>query len=182
MPRLRGSFALAQRLTASLKTGIAKHCPVNKGMQAHSALKLLVVALGALPSIATAGGPVLAAGRWDVTSTVADIAIPGAPGFILRMMRGKSKAEHKRLPPAQGVEALLVPDPKAGCRVDSQRIADGRYAQALTCPQKRGEPMQIARAGTYDGNGFVGQATVTGTTPKGAMRIVLNQRAARIGN
>ncbi|MEG8042576.1 DUF3617 family protein [Sphingomonas sp. LR59] len=113
---------------------------------------------------------------------MADIAIPGAPGFILRMMRGKSKAEHKRLPRAQGVEALLVPDPKAGCRVDSQRIADGRYAQALTCPQKRGEPMQIARAGTYDGNGFVGQATVTGTTPKGAMRIVLNQRAARIGN
>lgn len=155
--------------------------PAPKSL-APSRVTALGLALVLLPSAAVASGPVLVAGRWDVTSTVTDIAVPGAPGFILRMMRGKSKAEHKRLPAAQGVEALLVPDPKARCRVESQRVADGRYAQTLSCPQTRGEPMQIVRAGSYDGTGFVGQATVTGTTPKGAMRIVLSQRAARIGD
>ena len=165
-----------------IRTGILKDRPLNRDMSISHAPKYIVLALALAPSVATANGPMLAAGRWDVTSTVADLSIPGAPGFIVRMMRGKSKAEHKRLPAAQGVEALLVPDPKARCRVDSQRIAGGRYTQALTCPQKRGEPMRIARDGTYDGSGFVRQATVTGTTPKGAMRIVLNQRAARVGD
>lgn len=135
-----------------------------------------------VPSVMMANVQTVAAGRWDVTSTVVELSVPGVPSFLVRMMRGKSKAERKQLAAGQGIEALLVPDPKAACRVDSQRVADGRYAQALTCPQKRGEPMHIARAGTYDGSGFVGVATVTGVTPKGAMKIVLNQRAARIGD
>ncbi|MGI4949333.1 MAG: DUF3617 domain-containing protein, partial [Janthinobacterium lividum] len=101
-----------------------------------------------------------------MNSTVVDLAVPGVPGFIQHMMRGKSKAEHKRLAAGQSVEALLAPDPKAGCRIDDQRIADGHYTQALTCPQKRGEPMRITRDGTYDASGFVGRATVKGTTPK----------------
>lgn len=121
-------------------------------------------------------------GDWDVTSKVVDLAMPGIPGFVVRMMRGKSKAERKRVVAGQGIEALLAPDPKAQCRIDSQRIADGRYAQALRCPQKHGEPMHISRMGTYDATGFVGQATVTGTTPKGAVRIVLEQRASQVGN
>ena len=120
-------------------------------------------------------------GAWDVTSTVSELSIPGVPGFLQRMARGRSKAEHKRLAAGEGVDALLAPDPKARCRVDSQVVADGRYAQALTCPQKKGDPVHIARAGTYDAAGFAGRATVTGTTPKGALRISLDQRASRVG-
>lgn len=120
------------------------------------------------------------AGPWDVTSTVVELTVPGVPEFLQRLARGRSKAERKSVPAGRGVEALLVPDPKARCTVVSQRIADGRYAQVLSCPQKRGEPMHVARAGTYNATGFVGRATVTGNTAKGAMRIVLEQRAARI--
>ncbi|MES3152823.1 DUF3617 domain-containing protein [Sphingomonas faeni] len=133
-------------------------------------------------SVATASALPIAPGRWDVTSTVAELSVPGVPGFMVRMMRGKSKAEHKRVTPGQGIEALLAPDPKAQCRVDSQQIANGHYSQALTCPQKRGEPLHISRAGTFDRTGFAGNATVVGTSPKGAMRIVLNQRATRVGD
>ncbi len=75
---------------------------------------------------------------------------------------------------------LLQPDPKARCVVDSQRIANGRYAQALSCPQKQGEPLRITRSGTYDSSGFSGQATVTGVTSRGDLRIILNQRAGRV--
>jgi len=141
--------------------------------------RLLAAALVLLPAAAEAQS--LQPGAWDVTSKVVDLTVPGVPGFLARMARGKSKAEHKRLAAGQSVEALLAPDPKARCRVDSQRVADGRYAQALTCPQKKGEPMHIMRAGTYDATGFVGRATVAGTTPKGQMNIVLDQRAARVG-
>jgi hypothetical protein len=148
--------------------------------------KYFVAALIAFPSVTTVAAAstvqAVPAGRWDVTSTVVEMTIPGVPGFLVRMMRGKSKAEHKRVSAGQGVEVLFVPDPKAKCRVDSQRVADGRYAQTLSCPQKQREPLHIVRTGTYDGTGFVGQAMVTGTTPKGAMKIVLNQRAARIGD
>ena len=135
-----------------------------------------------LATATSAQAQTVATGRWDVTSTVTELDVPGVPGFLVRMMRGKSKAEHKRLAAGQGIEALIAPDPKAQCRVESQRIADGRYAQSLTCPQKRGEPMRIARSGTYSATGFVGVATVAGTTPKGPLRIVLAQRATRIGN
>ncbi|WP_082453140.1 DUF3617 domain-containing protein [Sphingomonas sp. Leaf208] len=132
--------------------------------------------------VAAASAQVVVPGRWDVTSTVVELSVPGVPGFLVRMMRGKSKAEHKRVAMGQGIEQLLLPDQKAQCRVESQHVADGRYAQMLSCPQKRGEPLHIVRTGTYDRSGFMGDAIVTGVTPKGAMKIVLKQRAARIGD
>ena len=98
---------------------------------------------------AAASSQVIQPGAWDVTSKVVDLTVPGMPGFIARMVRGKSRAEHKRVIAGQGVEALLAPDPKARCRVDGERIANGRYEQALTCPQKTGDPLHIPRAGTY---------------------------------
>lgn len=121
-------------------------------------------------------------GAWNVTSTIVELSVPGVPGFLQRLARGRAKAEHKHLVAGQGLEALLEPDPKAKCRVESQSIAAGRYAQALSCPQKRGEPLRIGRTGTYDGSGFAGRATVTGTTPGGALRIAFDQRAARVGS
>ncbi len=118
--------------------------------------------------------------KWDVTSTVVDLAVPGAPKFLLRMAKGKSRAEHKCLPAGSTVAALLTPDPKAQCRIDSQQIADGRYVQALSCPQRRGEPMKINRFGTYDASGFTGRAEMTGQAAKGVMHVVLDQRATRV--
>jgi hypothetical protein len=142
----------------------------------------LVAALIVLPSAAIAGDQALAPGNWEVTSTTVEMSVPGMPGFLARMMQGKSKTEHKRLSADQGVEALIAPDPKARCRIDVQHVANGKYDQVLTCPQKRGEPVRVTRAGIYDKMGFVGRATVTGTTSKGPMRIVLTQRAARVGD
>ena len=140
---------------------------------------LLAIMLTVIPSLAAAQA--VSPGAWDVTSTVVELSVPGVPGFLQRMARGKAKAEHKRLSTGQGVAELLAPDAKAKCRVDSQSIAEGRYAQGLTCPQKRGEPVRIVRTGTYDATGFAGRAIGTGTTPKGALRIALDQRAARVG-
>jgi hypothetical protein len=142
---------------------------------------LLLCALTLALCPAAASAQALPPGAWDVTSTVVEFAMPGVPGFVARMIRGRSKSEHKRLATDQGVEALLAPDPKARCHIDSQHIGGGQYTQALTCPQKQGEPMHIARAGTYDAAGFAGRATVAGTTPKGPLHIVLDQRAARTG-
>ena len=127
------------------------------------------------------GPPYVAPGAWDVVSRVVDITVPGVPGFLVRMACGRSKAEHKRVEQGQRVDALLAPDPKARCRIESQSVADGRYAQTLACPQKKGAPLLIMRSGSYDALGFAGQAIVTGTTPKGALRIILDQRASRIG-
>ena len=139
-----------------------------------------LLALAVLSMSVAAAAQTLQPGDWDVRSTVVQLAVPGVPGFLQRMARGRSKAERKRLAVGQGVEALLAPDPKANCRVESQRVADGRYSQTLLCPQKKGEPMRVSRAGTYDGSGFAGRATVSGTTPKGPITIVLDQRAARL--
>jgi hypothetical protein len=141
---------------------------------------MTLAAVCVLPGIAAAQS--IAPGRWDVTSTAVDLEIPGAPGFLLRMMKGKSKIEHKCIAPEQaraGVAALLTPDPKAKCRVDSVRIEGGHYAQLLSCPQKNGPPLKISRRGTYDAAGFAGGLDLDGTTPKGAMRIRLDQRAVR---
>jgi hypothetical protein len=117
--------------------------------------------------------------RWAVTSTVVDLTVPGTPGFLLKMAKGKSRTEHKCVPAGHSMAALLEPDPKSQCRVDSQQFADGRYTQALTCTQRSGEPMKASRVGTYDANGFAGRLEMTGQSPKGAVRMVLDQRAAR---
>lgn len=140
---------------------------------------ILAAAIVAQPVSAPA--PVVQPSAWKVASTVVDLAVPGIPHFLVRMARGKTKAERKSIAAGEGIDALLAPDPKARCRIESQRIAEGRYAQTLACPQKEGAPMIIVRTGGYDATGFAGQAVVTGTTPKGALRIVLAQRATRIG-
>lgn len=141
--------------------------------------KYLMLMLAGLSTNATAQA--VQPGDWDVTSKVVDLTLPGVPGFLVRMMKGKSKAERKHPSSGQGMETLLMPDPKARCRIDSQRVADGHYTQSLSCPQKKGDWMRISRTGTYDTAGFTGRATVTGTTPKGALNIVLDQRAAHVG-
>lgn len=138
-------------------------------------LPLLLLA----PGIAAAQA--IPPGRWDVVSTVVDLVVPGAPGFIVRMMKGRSKTEHKCVTPDQaqaGVAVLLTPDPKARCRIDSQQIGAGRFAQTVSCPQKGGAPMQISRSGTYDATGFAGQLRMAGATPKGAFSGTISQRAS----
>ena len=148
------------------------------GIEGRMRMKSLAVVLLACSTggLAQSSAPV----RWDVTSTVVDLTVPGAPGFMLRMAKGKSRAEKKCVPAGQNIAAVLAPDPKAKCRVDSQQVADGRYSQVLSCPQRKGAPMRITRSGTYDTTGFTGRADMMGQTPKGPMKIALTQRAARV--
>lgn len=131
----------------------------------------------------TGDAQAIAPGRWDVVSTAVDLVVPGTPGFMLRMMKGRSRTEQKCVAPAAaqgGIAALLVPDPKSNCRVDRVQIAGGRYSQALTCPQKKGGPMQITRSGTYGADGFSGRLQMNGQTPKGALAITIDQTARHV--
>lgn len=146
-------------------------------MRSYLTLALVVLVPGG------ASAESIAPGRWDIVSTAVDLVIPGAPGFVLRMMKGRSKIERKCVAPASaqtGVAALLAPDPKANCRVDSMQVGGGRYNQALTCPQKKGGTMQIVRSGTYDADGFTGRLKMAGQTPKGPMAITIDQSARHV--
>lgn len=130
-----------------------------------------------LPAAAPAQSP--AAGAWQIKSTVVELDVAGLPGFVQHMAKGHASTERKCLPPNQSFAVLLAPDPKAQCRIDRAVIADGRYTQTLTCPQKQGTPTTVVRTGTYDGGGFTGRVSLTGSTSKGPMRITLDQRAVR---
>lgn len=171
LPPAWASVALPQ-----VRQSVAYPAQVRKRL---NMIKYLLLALATLSD--TAAAQVMQPGDWDVTSKVVDITVPGVPGFLVRMMKGKSKAERKRLSSGQGIETLLAPDPKAQCRIDSQHVVGGRYTQTLSCPQKKGDWMRINRTGTYDATGFTGRATVNGTTPKGILNIVLDQRASYVG-
>lgn len=171
--------ARSERTRSPIATSSAGCAIDMPGVQCAAMIKILSFAALATVS-AEAPAQSIAPGRWDVTSTTVDLEIPGAPGFLLRMMKGRSKTERKCVAPEQartGVAAILVPDPKAQCRVDSLRIENGQYAQLLSCPQKKGAPLKLTRDGTYDATGFAGRVEVVGTTSRGAMRITLAQRA-----
>lgn len=130
----------------------------------------------------TAVAQAIQPGNWDVKATAIELVVPGTPGFLLRMMKGKSKIEHKCVTPDQaiaGISALLVPDPKSLCRVESSVVADGRIAQAMMCPQKGGGTLRAIRSGSYTETGFTARLTMAGQTPKGATRIVVDQAAVR---
>lgn len=140
--------------------------------------RYILFALVLVPGMAAAQA--IEPGRWDVVSTAVELVVPGTPGFLLRMMKGRSKTEHKCVVPAAaqtGVGALLTPDPKAQCHVDSLHIGDGRYAQTLTCPQKKGDPMHIMRSGTYTAAGFSGRMKMAGPTSKGPLAVTIDQSA-----
>ncbi|MGW8281601.1 hypothetical protein ACWGK7_19185 (plasmid) [Sphingomonas aurantiaca] len=69
-----------------------------------------------------------------MTSKAVDLTVPGVPGFILQMMKGKSRAERKHLSSWLGIEGLLMRAP----RIDGQCVADGRYTQTLKLLAKEG--------------------------------------------
>ena len=127
-------------------------------------------------------------GNWDVKSTAVELVVPGTPGFVLRMMKGRSKTEHKCLAPEQartGPAGLFAPDPKAKCSVERSSVAGGRVDQVMMCPQKKGDPVRVTRTGTYNGASFTARLIMSGQTPKGPSRIVVDQigthTAARCG-
>ena len=64
--------------------------------------------------------------------------------------------------------------------MDGLQLGAGRYSQTLTCPQKKGAPIQISRSGSYDAAGFTGRLTMAGQTPKGAMAITVDQSARHV--
>ncbi|WP_454884952.1 DUF3617 domain-containing protein [Sphingomonas oryzagri] len=155
---------------------LARRSPTAQAWRMHKAVFLVLLSL---PGTLVAQS--IQTGRWDVTSTAVDLVIPGAPAFPVRMMKGKSKSERKCISSelaSTGVAVLLAPDPKAQCHIDAQQIAGGRYSQALTCPQKQGPPIRITRTGTYDASGFAGRLDMSGQTPKGAIHMTLDQKAA----
>lgn len=123
-------------------------------------------------------------GNWDVKSTAVELVIPGTSGFMLKMMKGRSKTEHKCLLPDQaraGPGALFVPDPKSKCAVERSQIAGGHIDQIMMCPQKKGPPIRATRTGTYSTAGFTARLTMAGETPKGPMRVVIDQTASHTG-
>lgn len=130
-------------------------------------MKRALFSLILLPAAASA--QVIQPGQWEVQSTAVDLSIPGAPAFLLRMAKGKSRTERKCVSPEQarrGMAALLVPDPKSKCRVDGEQVAGGRYAQTLTCPQRDGRPMQVTRTGSHDVASFAGRLVMAGKKKK----------------
>lgn len=121
-------------------------------------------------------------GNWDLKSTAVELVIPGTPGFMLKMMKGRSKTEHKCLLPDHaraGPGALFTPDPKAKCTVERSQIAGGHIDQVMMCPQKKGPPVRATRTGTYSATGVTARLTMAGETPKGPMRVIIDQTASR---
>ncbi|TVV74760.1 DUF3617 domain-containing protein [Sphingomonas solaris] len=121
-------------------------------------------------------------GNWDVTSKSVELVVPGAPGFLLRMMRGKSKTEHKCLPVAEarnGVATLLAPKPEAKCTIERSVIAGGHIDHVMACPQKKGPPLHVSSVGSYATTTFNVRTTMTGQTDKGPLRIVADPAAVR---
>ena len=145
-----------------------------------------LAAAALLPLLAPAAvhAQAIAPGRWDVTSRAVDLVIPGTPGFLLSMARGKSRTERKCLTPDQaatGIAALLVPKAQAKCTVQRAVVAGGRIDHAMLCPQKGGAPLGVTRTGSYTPAGFTLRMTMAGTGPKGPMRIVADQTAVHAG-
>ena len=141
----------------------------------------LLLLLAPLPVAAQSVTP----GGWDVTSTATDLVVPGTPDFILRMAKGHSKTVHKCLTPEQahaGAAALFAPDPKNKCTVQQSTVANGHVDQVMMCPQKTGDPARAVRTGTYDATKFTARLTMSRQSPKGPVRIVLDQAGTSTGS
>ena len=140
-----------------------------------------LLAAAALPILLAAATPV-PAGRYDVTFRVSDVGADGVPSFLLRMAKGRTRTERKCVPSGEGGPAVLIaPDAKAKCRVDRQTIANGRFEQQFTCPQKDGRTTTAVRNGAFTPTGYTASLVITGTTPKGKLRLTGEQTARYAG-
>ena len=153
-----------------------KPCLLTSFTAKHLMIRLSFLLLAFMPSALTAQA--VSPGNWDVKSTAVELVVPGTPGFMLRMMKGRSKTDYKCLVPEQartGAAALFSPDPKAKCIIERSSVAGGHVDQVMMCPQKKGDPVRVTRTGTYNGTSFTARLIMSGQTPKGPSRIVVDQ-------
>ncbi len=143
-------------------------------------ISLLAIAIAFAAQPGATVTPPVQAGAWDVRSKVVDLAIPGVPASSSYgagqeqggAQAGRGGAGYRGA--ARTRPQGAVPDREPDRRRWSLRADAGLSAEEGHADAHR--PL-----GSYSATGFVGQAIVTGTTPKGALRIVLDQQASRVG-
>ena len=97
---------------------------------------------------AAASAQSIAPGRWDIVSTAVDLVIPGAPGFLLKMMKGRSKTEHKCVTPVSAETGTATAPHTTATAEQRQQLNSllAQFGKATDAKKKVLAATQVARS------------------------------------
>lgn len=144
-------------------------------------MRFLLLALLASP----APGQSLQPGEWRWTGRVTSADIPGAPGFLLRMMTSRTQRGKLCLTPDQAANnpQALFDKSKGQCRYTRFNLAGGKMEAQLACSGGRmGQATTIVTTGSYTATSYATSSVITGETRKGEpIRMTAEGAGARSG-
>ncbi len=145
-------------------------------------VSLTVAALGAalLPAVSAGQGSGMSAGKYQITTTIVSVDMPGAPPQVAQMMAGRPMSSTICITPEQAAKGQVGAPPQAkDCTAVKASVVGGHLESQMTCTMN-GSTVTVTNSGTYTGDGFDinGKMVMTGKT---AMTQTTKVSAKRVG-
>lgn len=138
----------------------------------------------AVASKVAASGIRLDPGRWEATSQVEKIDMPGITPQVREMMnKSMSKTSFAScLTPAQAAkpEAGFFQNKGDNCKFNSFSMENGKIDGVLVCSGAQ-QKQTMTMSGTYSPDAYSMHIEINGDTPRGAMSMAVSTSAKQVG-
>ena len=140
-------------------------------------LLVLGLALG-LAGAASAESPVTP-GKWQTTTTVESMVMPGMPADMSKRMAGKPMSATMCITPQRAAAGPrdVIGKTNGACRYRSFVATAGRITAVMECKSGSGGPMTIAIDGSYSPTAYTIRSRMSG----GAMQSTSRTTGKRLG-
>ena len=125
---------------------------------------IAVVSLAVSPAISLGQGSIMQPGKWEISSTVVSVNMPGAPPQVAQMMTGKTNTISQCITPDMVSKGETAPT-RPGCTVTHTPFGIGPVTSKVVCKTDSGT-MTATSTGTYSPTSFnaTGKMEMTGKT------------------
>ena len=141
---------------------------------------LLLIGFVAAGASTVAFAQMVRPGKWQTTSTITAVDMPGAPPQVAAMMKGRPTTVTSCVTPEQAAKdprALMGAD--KSCKVQNYSMAGGRLSATMVC-QQRGSTVTVATAGTFTPTAYSAISHIV-TSGEGAMKMTASVSSKLIG-
>jgi hypothetical protein len=144
----------------------------------HISFAIAVMGMGLLPAAGVGQGSTMQPGKWEISTTVVSVDMPGAPPQVAQMMAGKTTVLSQCITPDMVSKGETAPT-RPGCTVTHSPFGIGLVTSKVVC-QTNGGTMTATNKGVFSPTSYSmdGKIEMTGKT---SMTEVIKTSGKRVG-
>jgi hypothetical protein len=145
----------------------------------RTSVVIAAVAAALLPAVSAGQGSGMTPGKWQVSSTIVSVDMPGAPPMVAQMMAGKTTTMTQCITPDMASKGQTA-RPAKDCTMTHASMLGGKISSEMVC-QVGGGTMTTTDTGTFTPTSYdiQGKMVMTG---KASMTQVIKIAGKRVGD